>query len=136
MIRRLSLLAVLAVAAVSGCGGGETEFAGTTPVSLDGVWSGTAQRSQGGESTCPGPTPLVLTIANTVVRGEVRDRRNRTVTVSRFDAIVDADGRIVARAWYDSISNDLSLQYNGSRITGRITNPLECIYNVRLSRDR
>ena len=82
----------------------------------------------------PVHTPFVLTIANNVVRGEVRDRRDRTVTVSRFDAIVDADGRVTARAWYDSISNDVALEYNGSRITGRITNPLECVYSLRLSR--
>ena len=130
MIRHLSLVAVLALA---GCGS-DTEITGGTPVSLDGVWTGTAQRTQGGERTCPGPTPFVLTIANNVVRGEVRDRRDRTVTVTRFDAIVDADGRVTARAWYDSISNDLALEQSGSRIVGRITNPLECVYNLRLSR--
>src|SRR5882757_8778889 len=106
MIRRLSFVVVLALA---GCGS-DTEITGGTPVSLDGVWTGTAQRTQGGERTCPGPTPFVLTIA-------------------RFDAIVDADGRVTARAWYDSISNDLALEQSGSRLVGRITNPLECVYN-------
>ena len=130
MIRRLSLVAVLALA---GCAS-DTEITGGTPLALDGVWTGTAQRTQGGERTCPGPTPFVLTITNNVVRGEVRDRRNPTVTVARFDAVVDADGRVTARAWYDSISNDLALEYNGSRITGRITNPVECMFYLRLSR--
>jgi hypothetical protein len=130
MIRNLAFLSLLALAAC----GGDTAFTGAAPVSYDGVWSGVAQRTQGGERTCPAPTPFVLTIENSAVRGEVRDRRTREATVSRFDAIVDADGRITARAWYDSIGNDVALQYNGSRFAGTITNPNQCTFYLRLSR--
>ena len=131
MTRRLSLACLLALAA---CESAAPTVTGVAPVSYDGVWTGVAQRSQGGERTCPAPTPFVVTIENNVVRGEVRDRRNRDATVSRFDGVVDADGRLAFRAWYDSIRNDASLEYNGTRFSGRITNPNECIFTLRLSR--
>jgi hypothetical protein len=134
MIRRLSLACILVLPLGLGACASDPAFTGATPVSYDGVWTGVAQTSQGGERTCPSPTPFVVTIANNAVRGEVRDRRNRNVTVSRFDGVVDADGRITARAWYDSIRNDLSLQYNGTRFSGTITNPNECVFNLRLNR--
>lgn len=127
MIRPLALASLLALA---GCG---SDTASLAPVSYDGVWTGVAQRSQGGERACPAPTPFVLTIANSTVRGEVRDRRDRAVTVSRFDAIVDADGRLTARAWYDGARNDVALQYDGARFSGDITNIHECRFSLRLA---
>jgi hypothetical protein len=133
---RRAAAALIAILLLAGCSSGEidTGFTGAAPVSYDGVWTGSASRSQGGERTCPAPTPFVVTIANNRVSGEVRNRHNRDQTVSRFDAIVDADGRLTARAWYDGIPNDIALEYNGTRFTGRITNPQECVFSLRLTR--
>jgi hypothetical protein len=120
---------------LSACGGGDAGFTGATPVSYDGVWRGLARYESGGQRNCPAPTPFVLTITNSTVHGEVRDRNNRDATVARFDAVVDADGRLTARAWYDSIANDIALEFNGTRFSGSITNPNECKFYLRLSRD-
>ncbi len=131
MNRCLILACALALAA---CESDPATFTGVAPVSFDGVWTGTAQRSSGPERNCPSPTPFVVTIENSVVRGEVRDRRDRAVTVSRFDGLVDADGRIAARTWYDGARNDLSVQFSGTRFSGTITNANECVFNIRLAR--
>jgi len=132
MMRALLLASTIALAA---CESEQpTNFIGAAPVSHDGVWTGTARRSSGNQRECPDQAPFVVTIEGTAVRGEVRDRRNQEATVSRFECLVDPDGRIATRAWYDGTRNDLSLDYNGTRFVGMITNSNSCTFNLRLSR--
>jgi hypothetical protein len=137
MTRRLwrAAAALVATFALAACNS-DTAFTGAAPVSYDGVWRGTTTREHGSERHCLATTPFVLTITNNRVVGEVRDRRNRDATVARFDALVDADGRLTARAWYDGVPHDLALEYNGSRFSGQITTAEDCVYFLRLSRDR
>jgi len=133
--RTALVAAALAALALAGCdSAGSSSRASSTPPSFDGTWTGTTTRTRGADPDCPNAIPFTLVVSGTNVRGEVRSPRDRTVTVSRFDGLIDNAGRLTARAWYGGAQNEIVGEFSGSRFSGNITSNYGCVSNLRMSR--
>jgi hypothetical protein len=106
----------------------------------DGLWTGRASRIIGnvwGENVCPEVVPMVMTVENGQVRGEVRSPRDRTVTSARFQTFVDANGRLAARVYFLERANELTGQFTGAAFRGTLQGgPSTCSHAVSLTRER
>lgn len=123
-----------ALLALGGCGGGDRVQASLPNVAtIDGTYTGSGMR-EGRTTACAERLPLVFTVTNGQLVGEVRGENDRTVTQARFESFVDNEGRVVARAWFGGNQQEIVGTFSGGSFAGRATSSTGCTYLLRLSR--
>ena len=96
---RLSGLILLAILVRRGCGTGTY---GRLPkegvAGLDGIYRGDASLSLG-RTNCPKEVPYTVTVRNGMAYGEVYNPRDSKAVSGRFEALIDAEGKIGTKVW-------------------------------------
>jgi hypothetical protein len=92
-VRPRPVLAAVLVAVVSAC-------ANRPPpdlAQLDGAWEGRAVRSRG-DNSCPAVVPYRMQIKDGNIAGEIYHYRTPGLIVETFEAYIETDGEMIARA--------------------------------------
>jgi hypothetical protein len=96
---RTNGLIFLAFLALAGCGiGTHGDLPPGGIAALDGTYRGDASLSLG-RTSCPGDVPYVITVRNGMAYGEIYRPRDPKVITGRFEALIDAEGKIGTKAW-------------------------------------
>ncbi|MBI3451760.1 MAG: hypothetical protein HY057_02805 [Rhodospirillales bacterium] len=99
---------------------------------LDGIWRGEAVRRVG-LPDCPTVTPYVMTVREGAVTGEIRQARNPDVVIDRFQAFIEYDGALYARARPGGEDIDIFGRFLANRFEGE-TKSRSCTNRITLTR--